>query len=79
MSCLIDNKYLAILHGNLACKKDFFDSDADILVYVCCVYSPRNSTNNANCANHNDLFEQINEDMSQHSKHVKNECENLPQ
>ena len=30
-----------------------------------------NSTFNAHCANDNDLFEKINVDMSQHSKHGK--------
>ena len=51
-------------------KKEFFGFANDI--YVCCVYfSPRNSTFNAHCANDNDLFEQINVDMSQHSKHGK--------
>ena len=51
-------------------KKDFFGFNADI--YVCCVYfPPRNSTYNINCVNNNDLFEQINVDMTQHSKHGK--------
>ena len=49
-------------------KKDFFGFNADI--YVCCVYfPPRNSTYNTNCVNNNDLFEQINVDMTQHRKH----------
>ena len=51
-------------------KKDFFGFNADI--YVCWVYfPPRNSTYNTNCVNNHDLFEQINVDMTQHSKHGK--------